>query len=199
MKILVCGSRGFLGQNIIKKLSVDNVYDVYQFNRENLDLSNISKLENVMSKLCPDVIVNCAAHVGSVHYVNKFAADVLMDNTQFSINIYKSLLLTKNFNTLVINPISNCCYPENPGINYEGCWSNGDLHESIEGYGAYKRHLIHLSRCMFRQYDIRTINCMFPGIFGPGDSVDPNKAHALNGMISRAIQMLPNETKFLVS
>ena len=37
------------------------------------------------------------------------------------------------------------------------------------------------------QYDIKSVNLMFSGIYGPGDSTDPNKVHALNGMIIRMI------------
>lgn len=198
MKIAVLGASGFVGKAVCEKLLKKSEYEVFGLKRKDVDLSDINATSNILSEIKPDVIYNCAAHVGSVHYVYKYAGDVILDNTQFSINLYKSLILTKNLETLVINPISNCCYPEIPGLNIEGAWSNGDLHSSIEGYGAYKRHLIHLSRCMFHQYGVRTINCMFPGIFGPGDSIDPNKAHALNGMISRAIQLSPDEKKFTV-
>jgi len=38
------------------------------------------------------------------------------------------------------------------------------------------------------QYNIKTINFFVPNAYGPGDYIDPNKTHALNGMIIRMLQ-----------
>ena len=38
------------------------------------------------------------------------------------------------------------------------------------------------------QYGVRTVNLLLPNTYGPGDSIDPNHTHALNGMIIRMLK-----------
>ena len=56
-----------------------------------------------------------------------------------------------------------------------------------------------LSKSYFLQYGIRSINLIVPNAYGPGDSCDPNKTHAMNGIIIRLIKARKNkDTTFLV-
>ena len=52
---------------------------------------NKSLVEKTLKNLKPRIIYNCSAHVGSVHYVTKYTADVFYDNTQMSLNLYDSV------------------------------------------------------------------------------------------------------------
>ena len=46
-------------------------------------------------------------------------------------------------------------------------------------------------------FGIKTYNFLVPNAFGPGDSTDPNKVHALNGMIIRMIlAKMEGQTEF---
>ena len=38
------------------------------------------------------------------------------------------------------------------------------------------------------QHGIKTVNLLLPNTYGPGDSIDPNHTHALNGMIIRMLK-----------
>ena len=107
MKILVLGGYGFVGKNLTTALK-DSGHEIFIASRTNgVDLRNYESTEKCFSEINPDVIYNCAAHVGSVHYVTTYAADVIHDNVQMSLNIYKaaSKVCPK---VRIINLLSNC-------------------------------------------------------------------------------------------
>lgn len=155
--------------------------------RSGLDLLDRSAVESALKHERPDAIINCAAHVGSVHYVTSFAADVFHDNVQMALNLYKAVASSRP-EALIVNPLSNCSYPGEADVHYEPEWWNGPVHDSVCSYGNAKRFIYVLSRCYHKQYKVRTMNFLVPNAFGPGDYTDPNKTHALNGMIIRMIQ-----------
>ena len=51
-----------------------------------------------------------------------------------------------------------------------------------------------ISQVYFQQYGVKSINLLIPNTFGPGDDIDPNKTHALNGMIIRMIKAKMNKS-----
>jgi len=187
MKALVLGHTGFVGSNLMTYLTTQGV-DVMGISRENCDLRVQGRFEECLEEIGEDldVIFNCAANVGSVHYVTEFAGDVMYDNTQMALNIY-SAVHNVTPETVIVNPLSNCCYANGTQVQDETKWLEGEVHPSVFSFGNFKRALYYISRCYSMQYGVRSINLMFPGIYGPGDSTDPNKVHALNGMIIRML------------
>jgi len=188
MKIMVLGSTGFIGRNLITELERGTIHDIYGFSRtEGLDLLDYDKLSSKIQKIKPDVIYNVASHGGSLHYVKEFAAEVFNDNVQMALNLYRAVK-QHSPNTKIIQPFSNCSYPGDSSIQEENNWLGGKVHDSIFSFGNSKRSIYYLSKCYEEQYGIKSVNILFPNTYGPGDSCDPNHTHALNGMIIRMIQ-----------
>ena len=187
MKVLVLGGHGFVGKNLIEA-SKDSGHEMIPRSRRNgLDLMDLQQTRAVFAEVLPDAIVNCAAHVGSLHYVSAYAADVLTDNAQMAINMYRAAkeICPK---ARIVNPLSNCSYPGDADVHYEPDWWKGEVHESVIAYGNAKRFIYVMARTYKKQYGMTTVNFLVPNTFGPGDYTDPNKTHALNGMIIRMIQ-----------
>lgn len=186
MRYIVLGHTGFVGKNLTKYLSAEG-HEVIGLSRSQCDLRDYAQL-NIQMKAAGqvDAIFNCAANVGSVHYVTAFAGDVISDNTYIALNLYKAILENCP-STTVVNLLSNCCYVDGTQIQEEETWLAGEVHTSVFSFGNFKRVLYYISKCYEMQYDIKSVNLMFSGIYGPGDSTDPNKVHALNGMIIRMI------------
>jgi len=191
MKYMILGHTGFVGKNLKQYLSSLG-HEVVASSRNECDLRDYESLSNFI-KTNPniDAIFNCAANVGSVHYVTAKAADVIADNTLMALNLYKAVLEHAP-ETTILNPLSNCCYADGNTIQQEENWLKGEVHQSVFSFGNFKRVLYYISRCYNMQYNIKSINLMFPGIYGPGDSTDPNKVHALNGMIIRMLDAVKN-------
>ena len=196
MKILVLGGHGFVGRNFLKSMKNRSHEVIPLSRRDGLDLTDYDLTKQYFQDIKPDVIVNLAAHGGSLHYVTKYAADVIDDNIQMTLNIYRAVkqICPK---VRIINPLSNCSYPGDSEIQKEENWWSGEVHPSVFSYGNYKRFLYVISKCYNMQYNIDSVNILVPNTFGPGDSTDPNKTHALNGMIIRMIKAKRNnDNKF---
>ena len=64
-KILVLGSNGFIGRNIVEYLSPD-VYDIYSPKRQELNLLDTQAVESYMKKTTPHVVVLSAVNIKSL-------------------------------------------------------------------------------------------------------------------------------------
>jgi len=198
-RILILGGSGFMGRNINVIFRGDDRYIIFnESRRTNCDITNPSRLSTVLNLIKPDIIIYAAANVGSIHYVNEFAADVADDNTQMYLNLYKTVSEV-NKNITIINPISNCSYPGIINVQDEDLWWNGPIHQSVESYGTPKKLGFILSECYKRQYGIKTINLIVPNAYGENDYLNSERTHAMNGIIMRMIIAKKNkDDKFVV-
>lgn len=188
MNVLILGSTGFAGQNVVKFLKQTQKFNIIESSRSlGTDLIDYEQTLTLFKKSNPDFIINCAAHVGSLNYVTQMAANVVMDNSRMILNMYQAIAEVCP-KTVVINPIANCAYPANADTFLEDEWMSGHLHRSVLSYGATKRLLWHVGESFFMQYQIKSIYLFVPNMYGPGDSTDPNKAHALNALISKFVK-----------
>ena len=89
MKIVIFGGFGFFGKHITAKFQ-DNGHDVLTLSRRNgYDLTLYPQIKQALQQLQPDVIYNCAAHVGGLHYVSTRHATIAHDNIQMALNLYR--------------------------------------------------------------------------------------------------------------
>lgn len=186
-RVIVLGGTGFLGKHVMRLASEAGHHVVSMSRRSGVDLRDAAGLAAALSEARPDAVINCAAHVGSVHYVSRHAAEVLDDNIQMALNLYAAVRQACP-KTTVINPLSNCSYPGDAVVQSEGEWFDGPVHESVASYGNGRRVLYMVSDCYHKQYGTKTINWIVANAYGPGDYLDPDKVHALNGIILRMIQ-----------
>ena len=198
-KILILGGFGFMGKNTNIAFANDDRYEIInESRRTGCDMRDLSQLKSKLLEINPDIIINAAAIVGSLNYLTKYAGDVIFDNSQMYLNLYQAVTEV-NDEILIINPISNCAYPSNIDVQREDLLWNGPLHKSIESFGMPKRLGFTVSECYERQYGIKTLNLIIPNSYGENDYVDPDKTHAMNGIVMRMITAMKNNDKeFLV-
>ncbi len=187
MNIMILGSTGFIGKALHEKLVQDGHNVIGCSRAKGVDATQYQQLENFIRQNEPDVIYNVASHGGSMRYVRKYAADVISDNVQMILNLYRAVNKL-NPKIKIIQPFSNCSYPGDSSVQHEENWLTGDVHKSVFSFGNSKRTIFYVSKCYHDQYGINTVNMIFPNTYGPGDSTDPNHTHALNGMIIRMMQ-----------
>ncbi len=185
--ILLLGSTGFAGSNISKSLEANSIDFVSSSLKGGVDLRNFEQTANLIADCKPKIIINCAAHVGSLNYVTEKAATIVMDNSRMILNMYEAVALHSK-STVIINPIANCAYPASATLFKEAEWWNGHLHRSVLSYGSTRRFMWSVSECFAMQYGIKTISLLTPNMYGSFDSTDPNKAHALNALISKFVK-----------
>ncbi len=196
MTVLILGGDGFVGSNVNLVLTEKGFNCIIASRKTGYDLRNLDQVITLYRNTNPDIIINCAAHVGSLNYVTQMAAEVALDNTKMILAIYEALPKC-GINPLMINPIANCAYPAKADTFIEDNWWDGHLHRSVLSYGATRRTLWAVAECFAMQYQIRSISLLVPNMYGEHDSTDPNKAHALNALISKFVKAENNQQKEL--
>lgn len=187
MKIILLGASGFVGKNVAKVFRENNIELVLSSKSNGPNLLDLESTKAFFNKVNPDYIINCAAHVGSLHYVTRLAATVIADNTRMILNMYESAASLAKKPT-IINPIANCAYPASSNTFTEDDWWNGHLHRSVLSYGSTRRMLWSIGESYLMQHQIKSIYLLVPNMYGPNDSTDPDKAHALNALISKFVK-----------
>lgn len=193
-KVVVLGGQGFLGSHVMNLLRKKGYDSITLSRRSGVDGRNFDDIFQALKKITPDAVINCVAHVGSVHYAMQFSADMIHDNILLVTNLYQSVHLACS-KAKVINPISNCSYPGDANIHYEPDWEKGAVHESVLAYASTRRLIYALSRSYANQYNIHSVNWLVANAYGPGDNTDPNKVHALNGIIIRLLKSQQKKEK----
>ena len=73
-KILILGGNGFVGKNVVEVLK-NTTMQLFVASRANgLDLTDYQSTKDAFKQYQPDIIINCAAKVGSLNYVTQQAA-----------------------------------------------------------------------------------------------------------------------------
>lgn len=186
MKIILLGATGFVGANVAKVLKTHEI-NFTSLTSVNIDLRDVAATTKAFESIMPDMVINCAAHVGSLNYVTQQAATIITDNAKMIMAMYEAIAVV-NKNCLILNPIANCAYPAVDETFEEDDLWKGPVHPSVLAYGGAKRFLLLVARSFEMQYGIRSTQLLVPNMYGAFDSTDPNKAHALNALISRFVK-----------
>lgn len=182
-KILVLGSNGFLGKNLIHELKELEIDFQKLSGKNELDLYRLEEFQNYLNESKIEIIINCSAFVGGIEYGYKYPADLLIKNTTIANNIYSASVNTNV--KKIINPISNCAYPENLTVYKENQFWDGKPHESVFHYGIAKRHIVALADAFFKQHDISSVNVVLSNMYGPLDHFEESRSHALGALIKK--------------
>ena len=192
-RIAILGGTGFVGSNLRNDLESSGLV-VEVFSRTTgCDLKDMSTAWKAIDSFRPSVIVNCAAIVGSVNFVSDYAADVIDENMRIILNTYK--IAQNMHDTVIINPVANCGYPGELNDYEEGKFWDGPIHPSVLSYGSTRRMMLAFAESYRKQYGVRSVNLFVPNIYGPYDSTNPNKTHALNALVIKFVNAMKRNQK----
>ena len=184
MNILIFGSNGLVGKSLNKILSKAGEYNIISSTREETDLFNFNQTSEKISKVKPDVIINCAAKVGGIYANDTKRTQFLIENLKINLNILESSM---PFNEIkIINLGSSCIYPlnaENP--IKEDSFMDGKLEPTNSPYAMAKLTSIELGRSISSEYGHKIVNLMPTNLYGPNDNFDEEYSHVIPGLISR--------------
>jgi dTDP-4-dehydrorhamnose reductase len=147
MKILIIGATGMLGYSLFSNLSEYSNLDVYgtirnikgkeNFFREYIDkiiegveIDNIRNVENVISHLKPDVVINCIGLIKQ-HDISKQHTDAISIN---SLLPHQLASICSRFESKFIHFSTDCIFS---GV--KGGYVEGDIPDAIDLYGKSKR------------------------------------------------------------
>jgi len=183
-KIFVAGGTGFLGKRVLKRLEEEKLLYVTTSQSLGVDFRDYSQTEKYFLKEKPDILINCAAYVGGLQFGMEHEGEIYLNNALINLNLFEC---SRKFGIKrIINPISNCSYPDVLQKDFkENEWWDGPLHRSVLVYGFVKKANWVISVAYKTQYNLDTINLLIPNMYGPGDHFNEIRSHALGALIMK--------------
>ena len=187
MRVLVLGATGFLGQHVVSELRQRSLETIPSSKSLGLDLCDRERVRDAFATWQPAAVINCACLGGSVHFVMEHAADILDANSRMVLNVYKAAAQLKT-KPLMVNPLANCSYPATVDVQLEDRWLVGPVHPSVISFGNATRMKYFVATCYAEQFQMRSVNLLAGGLFGPHDHLEDWKLHAFDGLILRMVR-----------
>ncbi|MDG4812249.1 GDP-L-fucose synthase [Hydrogenovibrio sp. 3SP14C1] len=184
MKLLITGSGGMVGQNILEH-HLASGYEILTPNRAELNLLDASMVKRYLSENKPDMIIHAAGVVGGIQANIAEPVRFLVDNMQMGLNI---LTAAKDVGvTKFLNLSSSCMYPRD-ALNplAEELILKGELEPTNEGYALAKVTSTRLCEYIQREDSNYLYKTIIPcNLYGRHDKFDPNHSHMIPAVIRK--------------
>ncbi len=185
MSIAVAGGFGFLGSHIVRKLH-EKGYDVIPFSRKTgVDIRKYPQIRRFLRDNRPEIVINCAAHVGGIAYNDLVPTEIYEDNLLIGFNLVRACY--QNGISKLVNVMPNCTYPGIAEVYQEDKWWDGEMHETVLTYGMPRKAIWVHCRAYKKKYNFNSIHIILPNLYGPGDHFDPVRSHALGALIKKIV------------
>jgi GDP-L-fucose synthase len=183
-KILVTGSRGFLGSHFVEVLKNNGFKNILTPSRAILDLLEKESIDKYLKVNKPEIVVHIAADIGGIGYSKKHPANQLYNNTLMNIMIQHSSYENGVEKFIGIGTV--CSYPKFAKIPFKESeiW-NGYPEETNASYGLSKKIMMEQTKAYNSQYGFNSIHLLMINLFGPGDDFDLETSHVIPAMIRK--------------
>jgi GDP-L-fucose synthase len=182
-KILLTGSTGFVGKNILKS-GILNDFSVLTPSSSKLNLLDKIAVRNYIQDYSPDLIIHSAGKVGGILKNINSNYEFLLDNSSMAIN-----LLSESFNSGVTNFLnisSSCIYPKDYEVPIkEKDLLSGKVEPTNEGYALAKILALKLTKHINKHNNLNYKTIIPCNLYGPYDNFDPLSSHMIPGVIQK--------------
>ena len=184
-KIYVPGHTGLIGSSILQLLAERGFKNIITCDRKDLNLETQSSVDEFISLVKPDFIINCSGYVGGI-------ADNLK-NPAFYINrniIMQSNLINAAHKYDIKKFIyfgSSCMYPKDAiqPLNEDSLCS-GKLENSSLPYALAKLAGVQTCLSYNNQFSYNKFIPVIPNtVYGPNDNFNKNSGHVISALISK--------------
>ena len=189
-KILVTGSSGLIGANLVKRLESLG-YEVKGLDSKN-DLRLASNAYKLFNDYKPNIVFHLAAKVGGIHANANFKADFYSDNILINTNVVNACI--KNKVEYIFAMGTGCAYPkrlENSTL-FEKDFLDGIPEVTNDAYAYAKRGLLVHLKSLEESGLIKYTYCLPANIYGPYDNFHPLNSHVVPGLIRRFSDAIDN-------
>lgn len=195
-KILITGSNGFIGKNLIfylkKKAKYKNI--IFYPKKKTLNLKNLNSLSSYLKKNKITKVIHLAAVNGGVHSNIKYPADFYYQNVVINNNIFEACSKFRIKKLVCIS--AGAGYPGSAKIplHENDFWKDTPNYSHL-GYGTAKRLLTIQSKIYKNQYNLLSAVLIPPNIYGPFDNIDSFKSSVTASLISKFFSAKKNKIK----
>ncbi len=183
-KILITGSEGMVGKNLINKLESLGYINLILPSKKDLDLREREKVFGYFSKVKPKYVFHLAARVGGIKANMENPVEFLRDNLLLNTNILDASYSYKV--KKLINLGSSCIYPKecSQPMREESLLS-GKFEPTNEGYAISKVSSLKLCEFYNKEYGTNFISLMPPNMYGRFEKFDGKTSHVLASLLKK--------------
>jgi GDP-L-fucose synthase len=182
--ILLTGSRGMVGQNILTHPEASS-FKWLTPSRLELNLNELHSVRNYFKQFRPDMVIHAAGKVGGIQDNIAHPVDFLIDNLDMGRNLIMAAR-EANIKTF-LNLASSCIYPkdaQNPLT--ENTILEGALEPTNEGYALAKIAALKLCEYINKEDGSLYFKTLIPcNLYGRFDKFDPKHSHLVPAIIHK--------------
>lgn len=195
MKILITGSSGMVGKNLLQHQGIMQ-YELLTPPKQLLNLFNIDEIKAFLQREKPDCIIHCAGRVGGIQANINAPVDFLIENLDMGKNL---VMAAQQIGVpRLINLGSSCMYPKDiNGAISEDKLMSGILEPTNEGYALAKIVVAKLCDYISQSVDNLSYKTIIPcNLYGQHDRFNTESSHLVAAIISKIHHAIKdNESK----
>ena len=184
MKILITGSRGMVGHNLLENDDI-NRHDIFKPASSELDLLNLIDVRNYLKRIQPDMIIHCAGKVGGIQANMKDMYGFFTNNIVMGTNLIKTA--KEAGIKKILNLSSSCAYPRNyKNPLKEEYILQGELEPTNEGFALAKLSIQKMCEYISREYPDFQYKTFIPcNLYGRWDKFDEKNSHMIPSVMKK--------------
>jgi len=189
-RVLLTGGTGFVGQNIVERLS--GVHEVVSIGSSEWDLREQSQCEQLLESIKPDVIVHAAGAVGGIGANKINPGKFLYENLVMGTNLIHASMANDISKFILLGTV--CSYPKFCDVPFkeDDLWK-GYPEETNAPYGIAKKTLMKMIETYHKQYGFNGINLIPANMYGPYDHFNLTSSHVIPALIMKVDQAISNK------
>ena len=193
-RILVTGSRGFLGHHVIKALKAyrdggtsgsRRDIQIFDPDRQGLNLLSRSDIRTYLKSTRPDVVIHLAAQCGGIGINREKPGEFLYKNLMMTtdlIDVCENIGCVKKF----VGIGTVCSYPKHTQVPFkEEDLFNGYPEETNAPYGIAKRVQLEMLKAYRAQYGFNGIFLIPVNLYGEHDNFKDESSHVIPAMMKK--------------
>lgn len=201
-KVLICGSSGFIGKNLLNYFSKSKKYSIFaQYNTTKpdfikdvkfvkADLTNESSVKNLLKDI--DIVFQAAATTSGVHDIVNQPYIHVTDNAIMNSYIMKYSYLY-NVEKFIFFSCS-VMYPNlSRKVNEKDFDKNSNIKKEYFGVGWTKVYIEKMCKFYSNLGETKFLVIRHSNIFGPFDKFDLKKSHVIGATIAKVLNLNSKE------
>ena len=183
-RIFIAGHNGLVGSAIASRLFDVGYENLILRTRDELDLTESSKVDQFFQEERPDAVILAAAKVGGILANSRFPVQFLEVNLAIQQNVISAAAAWGVNRLLFLG--SSCIYPRNCDQPIkEEYLLTGALEPTNRAYALAKIAGIELCNSYNYQYGTQFVSLMPTNLYGVGDNYNSERSHVIPGLIRR--------------
>jgi GDP-L-fucose synthase len=186
-RLTVTGGAGFLGRHVVAELQRRGVREVVVPRSSAYDLTRAADVRRLFEDHRPEIVIHLAAVVGGIGANRENPGRFFYDNLVMGVETIEQ---ARRFGVEKLVAVGTvCAYPKLTPIPFreEHLW-DGYPEETNAPYGLAKKMLLVQGQAYRRQYGFSSIHLLPANLYGPGDSIDPERSHVIPALIAKLVE-----------